>query len=586
MKFLRRATPSLTKVQLSLFNKQNLSPAHPFVIQKILERISRIKPILPTYRHEGEESINPAYTDIENCMPLCLDEKRIFVLRGDFILATGIKNVCVWEGNTDIFSVTDPMVHHHINRKDRYGHPSLAVPDVGTGYDGSVYYAGWLCQRNGHIKIFLQSGRFHKHDMTESQKLDIELFIVYQFMKSYGKQNIFIYDCDPDEKLSLFLADQLPSDKVYRLYTPTMLDALLAEAKSNEIMLYENKMAEVKQQMAKSLQRLLSDRKFNEVASQDCLEKMRDLLQDKKDTDSNSLSFDNVWEKIKNIFDQVIYHSHKVDTIDIASSQFKRVIRSLIEMGIPFVNGRNICVWSTRFARDQAVQFCEGKSMTVDGIAQEYLRCLLLGWPDGKLNVFYHLVKNPDPLFPAISVVFWNALSDVYVREISRNSEVHLFYQDALTVGNFFWEVELPIARKRNAAIILHQYDLTQKKWLPEARLDSAAGDQVYLRRRNLHSFEVGDPDLDQALVKEESGVKVWRQDFQDADKAKPMTNWTAPRIMTMGKMRKLARRWMTHAAVSRLSFFEHTHTALDAQECVHDQITSQISPARQTQSS
>lgn len=549
----------------------------PPAFQTMLSRIKKIKPIKATYRHDGEQSINPAYTDIASSLPLCMHEKRIFVFRSDLILATGIKNVCVWEGNTDLFAISDPATHGYIDKKDRYGHPSLAMPDPDSGYDGSVYYAGWVCQRENHLKIFLQSGRYHQHEMNELQKSDVELYIVHQFMKSYGRQDILIYDCEEDEKLTLFLTDKFPAEKAYRVYTPEILDAVLAKAHLDEIALYENKMAEIEVQLIKSLQRLSVDPDFNQAAKPACIDQIKILALRKNAAHPDQPCFDDLWNQLRDIFDLVMYHPYKSDVIDLSTRKFKHVIRSLLRMGIPFVDGRNICLWSTRFARNEAVRFCQDRDMVVDGVAQEYLRGILLGWPDGKLNVFYHLVKNPDPLFPTLSVVFWNAMTDVFVREIQKNSTVHLFYQDALTVGNFFWDVELPIIRKRNASVLLHQYNLAESKWLPPIRMDSVDGHQVYLRRRNLHISEINDPQLNPLLIKYESGKMIWKQEFEMNKNDNKIINWTSPRLITIGKMKELANRWMIAAKRSKMTLFTSEPTAIN-ESIATNQISSSCS--------
>jgi hypothetical protein len=36
--------------------------------------------VLPAYAYSYEKSINPAYCDIDNCAPLCPNEKKIWVL--------------------------------------------------------------------------------------------------------------------------------------------------------------------------------------------------------------------------------------------------------------------------------------------------------------------------------------------------------------------------------------------------------------------------------------------------------------------------------------------------------------------------
>lgn len=143
---------------------------------RLTELIKPCPKVTPSYFHPGEiGGFNPTYENIEACSRLATHQKRIWVLRGDLILALGIKNLHADKGNTSLYEKIGPDMHQYLNPTDRYGHPSLAVPE--RGYDGSVYYAGWLIQFHDHIELILHSGRFQNTFLTIDQRNNIERFI-------------------------------------------------------------------------------------------------------------------------------------------------------------------------------------------------------------------------------------------------------------------------------------------------------------------------------------------------------------------------------------------------------------------------
>lgn len=154
---------------------------------------NHIVPITKKYNYSNELNINPGYQDIDSIQsPLLLNEKRIWVLRSDFILATGVKNAYKRRyGYTGFFDSFSPSVHQWIDANDRYGHPSLALAE--GDYDGSVYYAGYICQREGFLQVYLSSGRFERDDLTEEQRAILEAYLACKFQRSYGMQEI-IFD--------------------------------------------------------------------------------------------------------------------------------------------------------------------------------------------------------------------------------------------------------------------------------------------------------------------------------------------------------------------------------------------------------
>ena len=184
-----------------------------------------IPPLISQFpNYENEEGINPAYQNIAQIQSTCFlnkDEKRIWVLRSDFILATGVKNAYKnrygYKGLADTFS---PAVHHFLNWSNRSGHPSLALAE--GSYDGTVLYAGYICQRDGFLQVYLSSGRFDRSDLNAEKMHILESYIAAIFQVTYGRQDIVFEFAIPGNPAyhSVFFGDGLfPAENPRRRYT-------------------------------------------------------------------------------------------------------------------------------------------------------------------------------------------------------------------------------------------------------------------------------------------------------------------------------------------------------------------------------
>lgn len=199
--------------------------------QSLLNVIKSYPKVRPAYFHEGERSINPAYQTIENCERLPINEKRIWVLRGDFRLALGIKNILVEYGNTSLFKKIDSTRHQHIDLRDRYGHTSLAMPE--QGYDGSAYLAGWLAQReNNTVEILLHSGRYQNTKLSLKQRMVLEKYIALELGKTWGQQSIVFIDYQ-ENYVKAFVGNKPLRGNDSRIYVPTFHNT--AEMLSNPV---------------------------------------------------------------------------------------------------------------------------------------------------------------------------------------------------------------------------------------------------------------------------------------------------------------------------------------------------------------
>lgn len=190
--------------------------------QFLRKEIETFPKIYPAYEYKGEGGINPAYLDLEHAYPLCLNEKRIWAFRTDMVVATGIKNAYEGlDGYTSLKSKIDSKSHKFVNWENRSGHPTLALPE--DKYDGSVFYAGFLCQRSEHIQVLLQSGRFGKHTLSKKQQKKIETYLALKFMSAYGVSKVeFIDYKDPDDFYHYISDQDFPSSST-RTYTTTSI---------------------------------------------------------------------------------------------------------------------------------------------------------------------------------------------------------------------------------------------------------------------------------------------------------------------------------------------------------------------------
>ena len=189
-----------------------------------------ILPVKPGYTYSGEGSINPGYQDITTIhYPLLLQEKRIWVLRSDFILATGIKNA--YQAEHNYFGLKDSFsqsLYKYLNWDDRSGHPSLTLAE--GHYDGSAFYAGYVCQRKGYLQVYLVSGRFERTDLTEEQTCILEAYIAAQFLVAYGNQEI-VFDYGnseiPSYHATFFRGGVFDKSNPQRRYNPLLIQSIL-----------------------------------------------------------------------------------------------------------------------------------------------------------------------------------------------------------------------------------------------------------------------------------------------------------------------------------------------------------------------
>lgn len=118
-----------------------------------------------------------------------------------------------------------------INPLNRYGHPSLAVCDEGEhkGYDGKVYYAGWIAQRSTCLEVFMYTGRCPNLQLSRFQKHCLELYVAIEFMKAYGEQDFRFVDRVYGAGGLFFFLRNRPFDREHLATARTYSAALLKE---------------------------------------------------------------------------------------------------------------------------------------------------------------------------------------------------------------------------------------------------------------------------------------------------------------------------------------------------------------------
>lgn len=192
----------------SFFKKQNRKTIKSIIIES--------KTVYPYHYHNADnKGRNPTYQNIVGRQPsLKLNEKRIWVLRGDFQLATGIK-----------------FFYRGEERVGRYGHPSLSD-------NGPVYYSGWMAQRSDHIEMLLHSGRFHRKLYGVNEEC-MEIYIAKILMDAYGRQSIVFNEVYYEDHLYHHFEYDYPTpqrpERRDRVYTPEFIDRIIEADKFVDI---------------------------------------------------------------------------------------------------------------------------------------------------------------------------------------------------------------------------------------------------------------------------------------------------------------------------------------------------------------
>lgn len=193
---------------------------------------NNIAPIAPAYVRPNETGINPAYQDTASVKSgLYLNQKKIWLLRGDGIVAIGNKNA-YWTNFSEngLSEAISPELHRYVNWEDRFGHPSLACPH--PGYTGSAFYGGLLAQRTDCLDVYTSSGRYYRNDLSENHKAILEAFLANEFQQTFGEQRIVFMDApsylDYFECSFFYFDKPLPAYCARRMYDFSKIENILS----------------------------------------------------------------------------------------------------------------------------------------------------------------------------------------------------------------------------------------------------------------------------------------------------------------------------------------------------------------------
>ncbi len=219
----------------------NKNPDYLTLLEKgrnyIRENIPTIKQLSSAKVYAGENSINPAYENLDQInYQLHVNEKRIWLLRNDFIVALGIKNAYqeMW-GYYGIHDAFDEHNHPYIDWDDRAGHPSLVTDEA--------YCGGHIVRKNKHLEVICISGRYERSDLSEEDIIIMEALLALQFQKTFGEQPVvFIphpkrntYDSDYFELSAVYGDEQLAGNRYVkqREYTAENIRLILNDIDKN-----------------------------------------------------------------------------------------------------------------------------------------------------------------------------------------------------------------------------------------------------------------------------------------------------------------------------------------------------------------
>lgn len=271
---------------------------------------------------------------------------------------------------------------------------------------------------------------------------------------------------------------------------------------------------------------------------------LRNLQFSRAGADPHYLCFDDVWDRIINIFNAVSDNDNQAH-FDIAVTDFKALLLTLIQAGIPFTHEKPLTFWSSKFAREKAEKFARETDSTTDALSSSYFRKLFLAWDEENLVIFDAIVHGRNSPYPALGQVFWTAISDLYLDTAQQGSNAHIFCQDAIATGNYFWNVELPKAREKELKLYIHLFDVDTQSWKPPINLDSKEADAIFIRRINIHPMDINVP---QTHIDTTAKTPLWKRLYQGGHNTPtPLSFWASPKHLTLGKLKKFAKRIITN---------------------------------------
>jgi hypothetical protein len=322
----------------------------------------------------------------------------------------------------------------------------------------------------------------------------------------------------------------------------------IEKIKPSEDPAYLDMMQEARKNLQLSLIRFAEQDPTFQTLSQEKKVRFKNLyLTQSTNASADFPSFDDLWRDIKHVFDESRDYI-KSPNLRSRLIAFKRILQYLVDAGLPFVDGKQVSFWCTRFARAYSAEYASRNPLVIDATsAQSALKKIFLKWPDKQLFIFHAALKTPSPGYPELSQLFWRALSEFYAEQIKVGDCAHLFFQHSITIGNFFWNAELPIIQQKNAQLILHRYDTTENRWCAPVSFYSPEANLIRIQRRNVHPSE---DDRGNSVM--EANIKIWKQSFESNNNDNPLVSSSAPALLTLEKIRDLVSLFRSKATKSK----------------------------------
>lgn len=328
---------------------------------------------------------------------------------------------------------------------------------------------------------------------------------------------------------------------------------MLSTNKPSDSKEYLNAMNIAKENMQKSLAILSNDEKAIKEMSFECKNKFINLSLNQSSANKEYKCFEDLWSHIKKIFDWVISYGGSTDesTYIQYKHQFKSILIELLDLGLPLIYHKRLSFWTTLFAFNKAEEDSKSNQSITDVVAQSYLRKIFIVNPAERIKIFFDMViGDTEPSYPKLADFFWRIFSELYIERIPNEIsgiETHYFFQDSLTIGSIFWNIELPMLRRKNFPIIMHKYNLEKHQWENPILLDAQQSNQVTIRRRYVHKFDTEFKLENGKQVTLFGGQKIWARKFKNENTQSELIEWWAPKLLTIGKLKKLSKKWKNY---------------------------------------
>lgn len=95
---------------------------------------------------------------------------------------------------------------------------------------------------------------------------------------------------------------------------------------------------------------------------------------------------------------------------------------------------------------------------------------------------------------------------------------------------------------------MLHVYNINKHEWMAPVHIDSDEGSKVYIRRRAPYLGSSCADDIQDSKLSATRLGPVWKQTFKEENVENELIDWSAPKVLTLQKMKKIGMRWRLFA--------------------------------------